>query len=207
MSRRWEDEYQFGSYVVEQGYETEVHVELLMTMKQSQLWIVGDKIHFSLLITADHYDILHYTCSRLADELGQFEAMPVKMDGVDVVAGIAHADAIALALLQAVGRFHPVGKYFAIDGPHIEAVIGSVPLGKGHFDDFVRLANRGGQFAKSCITPMKRPRSRPRRFCFVSRILYDDAHAVTPIIIGAITHDPHARTIHLDNCRNALSCS
>jgi hypothetical protein len=38
----------------------------------------------------------------------------------------------------------------------------------------------------------------------VSRVLYDNAHAVTAIIVRKITHNPDARMIHLDNGRNTF---
>ena len=38
--------------VVEQRHETEVHVKLLMAVKESQARIIGDKINFQLLIAS-----------------------------------------------------------------------------------------------------------------------------------------------------------
>src|SRR5207249_8157268 len=41
-------------HIVEQAHESEIHVQLLMTMKQCQPRIVRHKIHFHFLISANH---------------------------------------------------------------------------------------------------------------------------------------------------------
>src|SRR3979490_2402562 len=45
--------------VIEKRHESEVHMQLLMTVKQGPTGIVGHKIHFDLLVAAQHDDILH----------------------------------------------------------------------------------------------------------------------------------------------------
>ena len=89
-----------GSYVVEQSHEPKIHVQLLMAVEQREPRIVRRKIYFDFLISAQHHDILHHASGRLAGELGEFEAVPVKMDGMNIVAGIAHTKTVAPALLQ-----------------------------------------------------------------------------------------------------------
>jgi hypothetical protein len=86
--------------VIEKGHEAKVHMELLMAMEQGEPGIVRRKVHFGFLIPSDHYDVLHHTSGRLAREFGQFKTVTVKMDGMNIVAGIAHAKAVAFALLQ-----------------------------------------------------------------------------------------------------------
>ncbi len=55
-------------------------------------------IDFDFLVAAEHDDVFEDAGGGLAGKPGQFEAVTVKMDGVDVVAGVAHAKAVALAL-------------------------------------------------------------------------------------------------------------
>ena len=45
--------------VVEQGHEAEVHVQLLVAVKQGHAGIVGHEVDFGFLVSAEHYDILH----------------------------------------------------------------------------------------------------------------------------------------------------
>ena len=70
-----------GSDVVEQCHEAKIHVQLLMTMEQREAGIVGDKFDFDFLIASDHDDVFQESGSPFPCKLGEFETMPVKMDG------------------------------------------------------------------------------------------------------------------------------
>jgi len=121
--------------VIEQSHETEIHMKLLMTVKERQAGIVGSEINFDLLIAADHEDILENTGSGLARDPGQLKAVPVQVDRVDVVAGIAHPYAVPLTLMQVKGgcRHHLIlGIRHPIDGPLIESIQRGVLLFKEH---------------------------------------------------------------------------
>jgi hypothetical protein len=82
--------------IIEQRHESEVHVQLLMTVEQGSAGIVGDKVDLHFLISAKHDDILDNPGRRLSGDAREFEAMTMQMHGVNVVAGIAHAQPIAL---------------------------------------------------------------------------------------------------------------
>ena len=97
-SQRLREFLQIGSDVVEQRHEAEVHVQLLVTMEQREAGIVGDKVDLDFLVASDHDDVFHYSSADFPGKFGEFETMPVKMDRMYVVAGVAHANAIALAL-------------------------------------------------------------------------------------------------------------
>src|SRR5882724_2250087 len=88
-----------SSHIVEQGHEAKVHMQLLMTVKQGQARIVGDKVHFRFLIAAKHHDVFENSRGGLSRQTRQLEAVPVQMDRMDVIAGIAHTESIPLALL------------------------------------------------------------------------------------------------------------
>ena len=64
-----------GSDVVEQRHEAEVHVQLLMTVEERQTGIVSDKVYFDFLISTDHNNIFHHTCTGFPCELGEFEVI------------------------------------------------------------------------------------------------------------------------------------
>src|SRR5579872_2702006 len=49
---------QGGSSIIEQRHEAEIHMKLLMAVKQSLAGIVGHEIDFHFLITAEHDHIL-----------------------------------------------------------------------------------------------------------------------------------------------------
>jgi hypothetical protein len=83
------------SQVIEQRHETEIHVQLLMTMEQRKTGIVGHEVDFINLIAAQHDDVFQDTRRGSFGEIRELEAVPVKMDGMDVVTGVAHAQTIA----------------------------------------------------------------------------------------------------------------
>jgi hypothetical protein len=62
----------------------------------------------------------------------------MKVNGMDVVAGVAHVQAIALALVQMVGRLHAAaGEGDVVNCPEIKSVLGGVLLRERHDDGFV----------------------------------------------------------------------
>src|SRR5712672_3220201 len=77
--------------VVEKRHEAEVHMQLLVAMEQSQAGIVGHKVDFNFLISPQHDDVLQYAGGGLSSYPGQFKAMPMQMDRMYIVTGVAHA--------------------------------------------------------------------------------------------------------------------
>jgi len=47
--------------VIEQGHETEIHVQLLMAVKQGEAGIIGNEVDLDFLVSADHDHIFHYS--------------------------------------------------------------------------------------------------------------------------------------------------
>jgi hypothetical protein len=85
--------------VVEERHETEVHVQLLMAVEESKAGIVGNKVNLQLLVASEHDHVLHDAGGFRCREIGQFKAVPMEMDGMNVVTGVAHPKAIAFTLL------------------------------------------------------------------------------------------------------------
>lgn len=75
-------------------------MKLLVAVEQGQTWIVSNEIHFCFLVASQHENIFQHSCHRLSRDASQLKAMPVKMDRMDIVTGVTHPDAVALALLQ-----------------------------------------------------------------------------------------------------------
>src|ERR1700693_2685993 len=149
----------------------------MMTVEKRQTGIVSCKVDFDFLISTDHDDILHHACSRYSRELGEFEAVPVKMDRMNVVAGIVHPQAVTLALPEMEIGFHRVArKHRVINCPEVESVVGCVPLGEGHVNHVVWFCSSSVPLREARIVPMERLRRCPRRLCLVSRVLHDNAH-------------------------------
>src|SRR6516165_10329791 len=110
----------------------------------------------------------------------------MQVNGMDVVARVAHSDAVAAALAQTVGCSHLTArKGLVVDGPEVEAARCGVLLAEGHFDGFVGL-RRGGRVAggETRVAPAERRGRGPNRLAAVSGVFDDDAHAVFAIVVG-----------------------
>ena len=51
---------------------------------------VGNNVHFRFLIASQHHDIFENSRRGLSGQARQFEAVPVQMNRMNVVAGVAH---------------------------------------------------------------------------------------------------------------------
>src|SRR6202034_3682947 len=49
--------------------------------------------------------------------------------------------------------------------------------------------------------------SHPLRLALLSAVFNHHAHAMLPVVVRDIAHDPNARVIHLDNRRDSLGCA
>src|ERR1700693_1283339 len=108
--------------VVEKRHESKVHVQLLMAVKQGPAGVVGNEVDLDFLIPAEHRDILHDAGGDFPRDPDQLAAVAMQVDGVNVVAGIAHPQAVAPALVQAKCRLHFVHREgHAVYGPPVEA--------------------------------------------------------------------------------------
>ena len=65
-------------------------MQLLVAMEKSEAGIVGNEINLALLITAQHNHVLHDAGSLRSREIRKLKAVTIKMEGMNVVAGIAH---------------------------------------------------------------------------------------------------------------------
>src|SRR5262249_53942936 len=86
-----------GSEVIEQRHKTKVHVNLLMAVKQRPARIVCGEIDFDFLITAEHHHIFDDAGGIFAGDSCQFETVTMQMHRMNVVALVAHSQAIAFA--------------------------------------------------------------------------------------------------------------
>ena len=124
---------------------------------------------------------------------------------MDVVAGVVHAQPVALAVLQPESRPYRLHvERLAVDRPLVEAVEGRVAFGERQLDGFVRRGRRRIRRGEAAIVPLERWRLDPLRLAAVAGVLDHDAHAAVAIVIGQVAEYPHARTRHLDDGRNAL---
>jgi len=133
--------------------------------------------------------------------------MTVKVDGMDVITGIAHSNAVTLALLQMKrGGDHFVGhgESDSIDSPAVEAFFGGVVFGEGHLKGHIGGSGGGAGFCETRIVPFEGRWRDPLGFAGAAGVLDDNAHAVAAIIVVEIAQDPDAGMIHFHDGRNAF---
>src|ERR1017187_8117496 len=120
------------------------------------------------------------------------------MDGVDIIAGILHADAGTLSFTwveHRLGRHLVHGVGGSIDRPLIEPFHSGVLLLKEHVEHLIWLCGRSSRVAKVRVVPFdRRWRRYPLRFTLVARILHNNPHTVLPVVVGEIAHDPDSGT-------------
>jgi hypothetical protein len=66
-------------------------MKLLMAVEESQAGIVSYKIDLGFLVAAELDNVLDHSACWLSSDAGQLEAMPMQVDGMDVVAFVARA--------------------------------------------------------------------------------------------------------------------
>ena len=170
-------------------------MQLLVAVKERQSRVVRNEIDFRFLVTSQHQHVFQDSGGGFSCNAGQLKTMPVKMDRVDVITGVAHMNAIALAFLKVKGRRSHGGvwKRHSVDGPLIEAFFRGVLLFNQHFKGFVgRLGSRSG-LGKMGVVPKELRRRDPLCFTGATGVLDHNAHAVPPIVVGEIAHRPDAR--------------
>ena len=193
------------SDVSKQRHEPIIHVQLLVAVEQRVARVIGCEIEGHLLITAKHDDILDHAGCRLAVDLGQLEAVAVKMERVNVIARVTEFEPVAVPPLQCVDGLHRLHrKSLPVQRPPVEAAERRVVLLDRHHDRFVGCWPAGARFTKIRIVPAEGPGLDPCRLARMSGIFDDDAHAVAAIVVGKIAHHPDPGMRHLDDRRNAL---
>lgn len=70
-----------------------------MAVEKCEAGIVGYEVDFVGLVSAQHDDVFEDTGGGGSSELCELEAVTMEMDGMDIVTGVAHTDAVALALI------------------------------------------------------------------------------------------------------------
>jgi len=69
-------------------------------MEEGKPGIVGDELDFSLLVATEHKNVLPDARSGSSCDVGQFKAMAMQMDGMNIVAGVVPADAVTPAFFE-----------------------------------------------------------------------------------------------------------
>src|SRR3974390_1267519 len=193
------------SRIAEERHEPEIHVQLLVAMEERLARIVGDEIEFNFLKAAQHHHVLDDASGWLAAEPDQFETVPVQVQRMNVITGIAEFEPVAVALMYRIHRLHRLHRErFAVEGPLVEPIQRAVVFDDRHLDCLIGRGGRRIRFAKARVVPAERLGLYPLRLALGARVFNDNAHAMLAVVIGQVAHDPHADMIHLDNGGDAF---
>src|SRR5450759_680525 len=110
----------------------------------------------------------------------------MKMDGMDIVAGVAHTNPVALSLLQVKRGGHWLAAHrigHSVDRPSVEALFGGIVLRKDHLERFVRRLGSSNGLGKEPVVPAIGRRGNPLSLALGARVFDDDSHAVATIVI------------------------
>jgi hypothetical protein len=180
-------------------------VQLLVTVEERQPRIVGDEVKFQFLESAQHHHVLDHPRGRFTGDARQFEAVPVQVQRVDVVARVAEFQPVAAPLMHRVHRLHGVHrKSVTVQGPLIETFKRAVVLDDRDLDRLVRRGRHAIRVAKSRVIPAERFWLDPLRLALLPCVFHDDTHPMPPVVIREIAHNPHAGMLHFDERRDAF---
>ena len=73
-----------------------------MAMEQRPPRIIGDEVKSDLLEAAQHNDVLHHARGRFVSDTHELETVAMKVEWVDIVAGVTELKPIAVSLLNLV---------------------------------------------------------------------------------------------------------
>jgi hypothetical protein len=146
----------------------------------------------SLVVAAEHSHILHNARGRLPCDFGELKAVPMQMNGMNVITRITHSQMISPAAAKMKHQVDVVHRERStIDRPLVESVERRIVLGEQHLDDLV--GSLGG------VIPFGGLRLDPDGFAFRTGIFHNHAHTVLAVIIGKVAENPDTGMIHLDD--------
>jgi hypothetical protein len=139
-----------GLNVFKESHETEIHVEILMAMKQGEPRVVGYKIDINSG-EAFHQDGVFENSGRFPSmNFRDLEIMPMEVERMHVVALVNESESIAATLIN-LDRLALIVRP-AIDRPHVESAFASVDFPNLHRNNFVWCDRRFGFTKREVIS-------------------------------------------------------
>jgi hypothetical protein len=121
--------------VFKKSHETEIHVEILMAMKQCESRVIGYKIDVNSAEAFDQDSVFENSGSFFSVDLCDLEIMPMQVERVHVVALVDESQSIAATLLD-LDRLALIVR-LPIDCPNVEPAFTSVDFPNLHGNYFV----------------------------------------------------------------------
>jgi hypothetical protein len=113
-----------GLKVFKQPHETEIHVEILMAVKQGESGVVGDKIDINTTEAFHENSVLEEARCFFSIDLCDLKIVPMQVERMHVVAFVDERESITATLVN-LDRFTPIVR-LAIDRPYVEPASAAV---------------------------------------------------------------------------------
>src|SRR5208283_3135028 len=123
-----------GLNVFKESHEAEIHVEILMAVKQGEPGIVRDKIDINSTEAFHQNRVLKDAGCVFSVDLCDLEIMPMQVERMHVVALVDKSESIA-ATLMTLNRFALLVR-LSIDRPDVESAFASVDFPNLHRNHF-----------------------------------------------------------------------
>jgi len=125
-----------GLNVFEQSHEAEIHVEILMAVKQGESGIIRYKIDINSGEAFDQHGVFENSGRFFSMNFRDLEIMPMQVERMHVVALVDESESIAATLMN-LDRLALLVR-LSVDRPHVESVFASVDFPNLHRNHFVR---------------------------------------------------------------------
>ena len=125
-----------GLNVFKESHEAEIHMEILMAVKQGEPGIVGDKIDINSTEAFHQNRVLKDAGCVFSVDLCNLKIMPMQVERMHVVALVDESESIAATWMN-LDRLGLLVR-LTVDRPHIESAFASVDFPNLHRNHFVR---------------------------------------------------------------------
>jgi hypothetical protein len=110
--------------VLKESHEAEIHVEILVAVKQGEPWIVGYKIDIHSAEAFVQVGVFENSGRFFSMNFRDLEIMPVQVERMHVIALVDESESIPATLMD----FYRIALIvrLSVDGPHVETACSSV---------------------------------------------------------------------------------
>ena len=110
-----------GLGVLKKQHKSEVHVSLVVAMKESRTWIIRCEIYLGGCVRRNHQHVLAQSRNRSSVQLSDLKTMPMQMKRVIVRAAVDHLQTVSFSLAEhdRVG----IREGLSVDHPGIERAL------------------------------------------------------------------------------------
>jgi hypothetical protein len=124
-----------SSGILKESHEAEIHVEILVAVKQGEPGIIGYEIDINSAVALGEDGVFENSGRFFPMNFRDLEIVPVQVERMHVVALVDESESITATLMN-LDRLALIVR-LAIDRPHVESFLASVDFSNFHRNYFV----------------------------------------------------------------------